>query len=470
MGGGSRAIARIVGILCLGWMTACSSSNAPPPDRNDGPEQSGPPASCVPTSCAAEGKNCGIISDHCGGTLHCGECSGSDTCGGGGANVCGQAACEPTSCRAQEKNCGVVADGCGGTLDCGTCSGADTCGGGGQPNVCGATCVPMTCEAAGANCGSISDGCGGTLECGACGLGTVCGAGNVPNVCALPPAPACADFALGSALPAALEAELPVVAEDRHTNPCGYDRATYEVLVAWTAPEDGVFVIDTARSTFDTVLTVRDGTCEGSPLVCADNGIHYGNASVATVELQAGKTILIAVDGATGEGNFVQLHINRLEATEAQSCEDDADNDGDGRVDCWDSDCAQASVCLAQACTEDALPPELPVTEYLDRPSVNGMFGTCGGEHSPDHAFRFTAPATATYRFRAHATEENAVPPVLYLHDNCRGRELACSAGPAVEKVLDVPLSEGQTTIIVVDGFSASELTVELAPAAATAP
>jgi len=45
---------------------------------------------CVPTSCAALGKNCGSIADGCGGTLTCGTCTAPQTCGGGGvANVCG---------------------------------------------------------------------------------------------------------------------------------------------------------------------------------------------------------------------------------------------------------------------------------------------------------------------------------------------------------------------------------------------
>jgi hypothetical protein len=46
--------------------------------------------SCTPTSCAAQGKNCGSISDGCGGMLPCGSCNAPQTCGGGGvANVCG---------------------------------------------------------------------------------------------------------------------------------------------------------------------------------------------------------------------------------------------------------------------------------------------------------------------------------------------------------------------------------------------
>src|SRR5581483_4569822 len=46
--------------------------------------------SCTPTTCAAQGKNCGSISDGCGGNLSCGSCTSPQTCGGGGtANVCG---------------------------------------------------------------------------------------------------------------------------------------------------------------------------------------------------------------------------------------------------------------------------------------------------------------------------------------------------------------------------------------------
>lgn len=53
-------------------------------------------SSCVPTTCASEGKNCGYLSDGCGGTLVCGACGGPETCGGGGvANVCGGAG-QPT--------------------------------------------------------------------------------------------------------------------------------------------------------------------------------------------------------------------------------------------------------------------------------------------------------------------------------------------------------------------------------------
>ncbi len=47
--------------------------------------------SCVPTSCAAEGKDCGSLPNGCGETLDCGTCKGNERCGGGGTdNVCGR--------------------------------------------------------------------------------------------------------------------------------------------------------------------------------------------------------------------------------------------------------------------------------------------------------------------------------------------------------------------------------------------
>jgi C1A family cysteine protease len=51
---------------------------------------------CTPTTCAAQGKDCGTVSDGCGGTLSCGSCTAPQTCGGGGvANVCGGGGGQP---------------------------------------------------------------------------------------------------------------------------------------------------------------------------------------------------------------------------------------------------------------------------------------------------------------------------------------------------------------------------------------
>ena len=182
---------------------------------------------CMPTTCQAEAKNCGVISDGCGKTLDCGPCAAGSTCGGGGiANVCGKGSCSPQSCASQGKDCGLISDGCSWLLQCGTCTAPATCGGGGTPNQCGCVadnaaackglecgtvlnecgvavdcgecsapetcggagkahhcgCQATTCAAQHKDCGTIADGCGGTLDCGGCASGA-CGGGSAPNVC-----------------------------------------------------------------------------------------------------------------------------------------------------------------------------------------------------------------------------------------------------------------------------------------------
>ena len=51
--------------------------------------------SCVPTTCAKQAAVCGTIADHCGATLHCGDCPDGEVCGAAGPNQCGCACSLP---------------------------------------------------------------------------------------------------------------------------------------------------------------------------------------------------------------------------------------------------------------------------------------------------------------------------------------------------------------------------------------
>jgi endoglucanase len=124
------------------------STAAASPTGDDAGEPS--VAACVPTTCAAQGATCGSISDSCNGSLTCGTCAGSQTCGGGGANTCGSGKCKPATCASKSATCGTVSDGCGNVLTCGTCAAPATCGGGGQTNVCGKPAPVTPSSAAGA--------------------------------------------------------------------------------------------------------------------------------------------------------------------------------------------------------------------------------------------------------------------------------------------------------------------------------
>jgi len=66
--------------------------------------------------------------DGCGGTVTCrGSCNGNRVCGAAGANVCAKGSCTPTTCAQQGKTCGLISDGCSRVLDCGTCGNGMTC-------------------------------------------------------------------------------------------------------------------------------------------------------------------------------------------------------------------------------------------------------------------------------------------------------------------------------------------------------
>ncbi|MFK7984672.1 MAG: hypothetical protein AB8I08_01495 [Sandaracinaceae bacterium] len=205
----------------------CVVNSDCPPDQTCGPggvcERD---ATCVPRTCEELRAFCGQVDDGCGTTLQCGECSGSDTCGGGGIpNICD---CEPRDCADVE--CGTIASGCGTDIDCGGCGPGETCEsnecvcppadceglcgtvldqcgrsvtcdpcpsdtecGAGGPNVCGeGSCTPITCAEAGAECGEISNGCGEVIDCGDdCVLPDVCNGGLVLNQCDCIPSTTC---------------------------------------------------------------------------------------------------------------------------------------------------------------------------------------------------------------------------------------------------------------------------------------
>ncbi|HNR81414.1 MAG TPA: hypothetical protein PKK37_03185, partial [Candidatus Pacearchaeota archaeon] len=125
-------------------------------------------------SCSAQGKNCGIVSDQCGGYIYCGACASGQTCNASGQCV---SSCTPATCLSLGKLCGVWNDNCGGTVNCGSCLADEFCNASGQ---CVASCVPATCSSLGKLCGVWNDNCGGTVNCGSCLAGQSC---NISGQC-----------------------------------------------------------------------------------------------------------------------------------------------------------------------------------------------------------------------------------------------------------------------------------------------
>ena len=109
-----------------------------------------------------------------------------------------------------------------------------------------------------------------------------------------------------------------------------------EATFWWSPPYAGSFNFSTAQSSFDTVLFILDGDCEGSEVGCSDDVGQGVLTSSVQINLTAGQTIFIVIDGYNGESGSYRLEITGSE----QDCTDELDNDGDGLTDCDDSDCA----------------------------------------------------------------------------------------------------------------------------------
>jgi len=140
------------------------------------------PPACVPDTCKSLHIGCGIKSDGCGGYVSCGGCEAGDRCYNdwcvpdpNAARSPSAPACVPDTCQSLGRECGGVSNGCGGSLSCGSCQSGYSCTAGdcikdpvSKPP---SSCVPDTCQSLDRQCGTVSNGCGGTLNCGGCSSG-----------------------------------------------------------------------------------------------------------------------------------------------------------------------------------------------------------------------------------------------------------------------------------------------------------
>ncbi|WP_438043002.1 MXAN_6577-like cysteine-rich protein [Sorangium sp. So ce128] len=232
-------------------------------------------------------------------------------------------------------------------------------------------------------------------------------------------APQCPLFALDAVVPQSVtgstEGYPDLLAPSCASVPGG--EATY----SFTAPADGFYRMHTVGSTIDTILSVRDGGCEGDEMAC----VNDSRDSSKLVWLDAGQTALISVDSHGAEGDYM-LHVDLF--------------DGTGTCD--------KPIELAPLASQTAT--------GTTKGSLAKVDASCGGIDAPEVAYLFTAPEAGTYTIDTVGSDYDTVLAVF--DGDCYGEEIACSDDVLGEDLhlftseVTVSLDAGQSIVIVVDG------------------
>lgn len=220
-------------------------------------------------------------------------------------------------------------------------------------------------------------------------------------------APMCAEAQIGQTLPVEIVTSTLTETDDLQGS-CGGAGAP-DIAFTFTAENAGVYTFDTVGSTLDTVLYVLDGECSDTELGCAnDPATIY---SIVVLELAAGQTVTLVVDGTNEIGTDARLRIH------------------EGDLGCPAGDLGSTVPTSVSGSLSDA---------------VDLSSSMCGGFGTPDATYLFTAPADDTYVIDALGSTFD--PIVTLLAGGCGGAEITCAYDG-----LAVHLDEGQTVGIVVD-------------------
>jgi hypothetical protein len=224
-------------------------------------------------------------------------------------------------------------------------------------------------------------------------------------------------------------------ASDGFTTTCG-SGSSPDVAWEWIAPKSDYYAFDTAGSSFDTVLALRDGACEGAELACNDNADGTPQSKVIQ-KVSQGQRVVAIVDGNVGEQGSAVLNINRV-------------------------------TCPSTDLTTQPLPAQLSTVG-----GPNAHTGACGGDGNPEKAVRYTPATAGLYRFSI--AQGAAFTPALYLETGpvCGGSLLQCNTtqpgGYATEVTRWLPAGEPVTAIV--DSASGSgAFSLNITPLTTTCP
>ena len=193
----------------------------------------------------------------------------------------------------------------------------------------------------------------------------------------------------------------------------------------------------------------------GGQTLCGNGAIDPGEACEGQ-NLQGQTCAGLGFSGGTlACGADCQLDLG--DCTGSDSCYDGLDNDGDGKTDCEEADCA--AICQ-NACLEPLVlaDPDDPPGSTTGRAA--NLTPSCSGPSGPEEVFQITAVQTGM--LDVTLIETSGGPFALAVTEACGSvaAELDCTAtdvaGASGQKFLSVPILAGQTVFITVDSLGAA--------------
>jgi hypothetical protein len=247
----------------------------------------------------------------------------------------------------------------------------------------------------------------------------------------------------------------------------------------WTATVTGSLTVSSAGTTQDTFLRVFESDCR-TVLDSNDNiAAPLNRASRVVVPVVAGRTYVILWDDAWSPGPFTWTLTEVRSPTEVE-CADGRDDDGDGRTDCADPDCATSRSCGAasgESC-DRAVPLNggaaigagndgLRLTVAgTTRGATDDLRGSCadGSQGAPDLVYSFLLSAEMVVSIDHDFNGDTFWPALYVFREGCvAAREVACATGAAdAARVSGRRLAPGRYFVVVDGAFPGDAHTFSL--------
>ncbi len=197
-----------------------------------------------------------------------------------------------------------------------------------------------------------------------------------------------------------------VLGADLSLPDCGALETAKEIYLSLTPDFDGDLVLSTVHPTthVDTVIEVREGSCDGAALGCVDGSAASASGARNTNPVQAGQPVVAMVETSDDEAGVFALSLHK------------------------------PGVCEGLGAVEDITADLLTGRQFVadNTASTASMRGSCSPstDANPEALLTFTAPSTGVL-VATTAHPDTGFDTLLYVREGSGGPERFCDSAEA---------------------------------------